>query len=99
MKDLRFYYAFLLKVKNDIPFYDIEDDLLYLIKCLAEKGIVKKMALVPIGDVVNIIVIGGSPALWRKHGAEVKEIDSVVADQIIDMIDSDNLSYIFKVED
>ena len=97
--DLRFFYSFLIQVKEELPFSDIEEEVTDLIKDLAEKGIVKRACLIPHDDVVDLIVIGGSPKLWKRCGVQVKELESVVADQLIDMFCFCEHAYIYSVDD
>lgn len=97
--DVRFYYSFLIQIKDDIPFSAIEDEVTDRIKYLAEKGILKRACIIPHDNIVDLIVIGGSPRIWKRCGAQVKELESIVADKIIDMFCSCEHAYIYSVED
>lgn len=96
MKDVRFYYGFYVEVFPSIPFEGLYEDLQELITYLVLSKKIKKACICEEGEKVNIVVVGGTPRIWHDLNANVHELDSTVADRLIDMCGNMNRSYIVK---
>lgn len=84
--DARYFYSFYLQVRPVFPFQDLENDLFTLCEIEGNKGNILKACIVKDhNDKVHMIVIGGSPKKWLNLNASVRVIDSVLADNLIDM--------------
>lgn len=96
MKDVRFYYGFYVEVFPSIPFEGLYEDLQEKIVYLVLSKKIKKACICEEGEKVNIVVVGGTPRIWHDLNANVHELDSTVADRLIDMFGNMNRSYIFE---
>ena len=96
MKDVRFYYGFYVEVFTSLPFQDIYDDLKEYLEYLFSFRKIEKAFICEEYEKINIVVVGGSPRIWHDLNANVHEIDSTVADRLIDMFGNINRSCIFN---
>lgn len=96
MKDVRFYYGFYVEAFSSLPFDDVYETWYEYLEYLFSFEKIEKACLLEESKKVNIIVVGGSPRIWHDLGANVHEIDSTVADRLIDMFGDMHRAYIFK---
>ena len=96
MKDVRFYFGFYVEVFPSMPFEGLYEDLQEKIVYLLLSKKIKKACICEESEKVNIVVVGGSPRIWHDLNANVHEIDSTVADRLIDMFGNMSRSYIVE---
>lgn len=96
MKDVRFYYGFYVEVFPSMPFEGLFEDIQEKVTYLVISQKIKRALVCEECEKVNIIVVGGSPRIWHELNANVHEIDSTVADRLIDMFGDMHRAYIFE---